>query len=122
MSYQPTAGISDYAATALNLFAGAKSGLQIGVAVLEDPYLPETACEVMRLSKAQAGENPGPRCAATSRADARKTTGVGLRYAVTPLRAYIWHRQNPWVIPAAVGAGLALIFYAGMLTGKRRKR
>jgi len=91
---------------------------QISAKVLADPFLPETACEVTRLSKAQAGMNPGPSCARTV---SSSSAGVGLRYVVSPLRVYVWHRQHPMVIPAAAIAGLALLFYAGYESGRSKR-
>jgi hypothetical protein len=91
---------------------------QISASVLADPYLPETACEIKRLSKAQAGLNPGPRCAGTVTSS---TAGIGLRYAVGPLRAYIFHRQYPYVIPALAALGLVGIYYLGYQSGKKSR-
>ena len=89
--------------------------------VLEDPYLPQASCEVMRLSRVSAGRAAGPRCAAPRLSRAQAQKGVGLRATVTPLRLMIFHKQYPWLAPLAGATILGGIFYLGYVTGKDRK-
>jgi hypothetical protein len=116
MSYQPV-GIDIWGAIGSAIQKAAPVA-EIGSAVLDDPFLPQTACEVKRLQKAQAGLNPGPRCATTV---SSSTKGIGLRYAVGPLRTYVFHRQYPFVIPTVAVLGLAGIYYLGYMHGKGKK-
>ena len=109
MSYTQTSGID------WNKVSGA---LEAGTKVLEDPHLQQLSCEIVRLSKANAGQNPGPPCArvvTTSRA------GVGLGVAVLPVKALTYQAQHPWFLPA-VGVGVVGIFVLiGYALGTARK-
>ncbi len=111
MSYQPQA-------LGLDLFKKGPAVLRAGAKILEDPYLPEVACEVMRLSDIEGGKPAGARCPPT-RVTAKMKKGVGLRYAVKPLRALIFHKQNPWVVPVVLLGTLGAIFYLGYTMGKK---
>ena len=102
------------------LFKQAQPALQVGAKILQDPYLPETACEITRLSNLEAGRAAGAACPRTSATQAQIAKGVGLRHAVTPLRFYIFHRQHPWVVPLAVAGVLGLTFWIGREVGKGR--
>ena len=110
---------SDVLSQAGEVWKKAQPALQAGSKILSDPYLPEAACEVIRLSNVIQGREPGPPCPRTPRTAITK--GVGLRHAVWPIRVYTFHRKNPWVIPLGVAATLGLIFYAGYRTGKGRR-
>jgi ElaB/YqjD/DUF883 family membrane-anchored ribosome-binding protein len=48
--------------------------------------------------------------------------GVGLKSALTPTRAFIFHRENPWALPVAIGGTVGLVFLAGYFIGKGRKK
>lgn len=97
--------------------------LDVGKSILEDPYLPQVTCEVLRLGKIERGQLPGPPCRSTvglSTAAVKK--GIGLRFAVTPLKVWSYQRQHPWLLPTVVAGVLGLTFLVGYNVGKRRKR
>lgn len=81
------------------------SALTAGTKVLQDPYLSQLTCEVLRLAKAQKGENPGPPCARTAAAPG----GVGLNVAILPVKALTYQKQHPWFLPV-VGVGVVGVF------------
>lgn len=85
--------------------------------ITQDPYLAEAACEIMRLSQLEQTGRPGARCRRTRPTSSRK--GIGLREVVSPLRAWIWHRQHPYVVPLAVMGLLGLTYYAGTQARRR---
>jgi hypothetical protein len=89
--------------------------------VVEDPFLGETACEVMRLSNLKRTGSPGPPCPRTDPRYRGSAKGVGLEKLVGPLRTYIGHRERPWALPALVGGAVLLIFYAGYGVGRGRR-
>ena len=97
--------------------AKVQPAFETGVAVVQDPYLPEMACEGKRLQNVKAGRQPGPNCPRTPRVAAG--TGVGLRHAVGPLRLYVRHKQHPWVAPTAIAGVLLLMFGLGYAAGKK---
>lgn len=82
--------------------------------IASDPYLPEVTCLVGELSALRHGQTPTP-CGKTQRG---LPGGVGLEDAVTPLRAYVYAKQNPWVFPVAVLAILGVPFLVGYSIGK----
>jgi hypothetical protein len=88
--------------------------------VIEDPALPEIACEVLRLNRVVSHQNPGLPCQRRVLTEADKRKGVGLYLAREPLRAYIWARQNPAL---AIGIGLGVVGIIGAIgyaIGRRR--
>lgn len=112
--------LDDLAKQGADLFKQAQPAIDIGTKILKDPYLPEMACELTRLSNLEAGKGPGPSCRRTVATPAQIAQGVGLRHAVGPLRLYIFHRQYPWVAPLAVAGLLGLTFWLGYEVGKGR--
>jgi hypothetical protein len=86
--------------------------------VVEDPYLPEVACQLLRLNAIERGMAPGGSCAKTTRR-AVPGKGIGLRYVAKPLRAAVWARQNPLAAAAVVGGAVFLIGYIGYAMGKK---
>jgi hypothetical protein len=97
------------------------SALTAAEGVAKDPYLQQVICEVLRVSKVEAGKDPGPPCLGPAPPGTVIPGGVGLRHAVWPLKVYSFHKRYPFVIPLAAAGLLGLIFYAGYATGKRRK-
>jgi hypothetical protein len=111
MSYVAQGATLDTIAPAI--FAAAK--------IVEDPAVPEIACEVIRLNKVMAGQNPGPPCQRRVLTPADKRKGVGLYVARQPLRAYVWARQHPGTT-LAIGAGIVLaIGLVGYTIGKKSR-
>lgn len=103
-----------------DIWESAQPAVQAGMAIVEDPYLPQVACEVLRLNKIQEGRPPGPRC--PKPINPKPNKGVGLVHAVKPLQAFVYARQNPWVVPAAVLGVVGISFGVGYWAGKRKRR
>jgi len=108
---------SDILSSAGDVWKKAAPALKAGSKILNDPYLPETACEVIRLSNVVGGRPPGPPCPKTP--PTAPSTGVGLRHAIVPIKIYSFHVKYPWAIPVGVAGLLGMVFYAGYRTGKR---
>jgi len=109
MSYHQALGIS------------LTEAIELGGKVVEDPFLPEFACEAKRFSNANKGLPTGLECPPTAPASAMSAKGIGLRNFVQPLRVYTFHKQNPWVFPAGVAAIAGLVYYLGFEAGKGSK-
>lgn len=90
-------------------------------AVADDPHLPEMVCHVFRLAKMEEGKDPGPPCPATS-IKYLPGKGVGLRYAIVPVRAVVKIRERPYLSAAAVGGIMLGIFALGFAFGRRATR
>jgi hypothetical protein len=87
--------------------------------VADDPHLPEVVCHVTRLAKIEQGTDPGPPCPKipTNQAPGR---GVGLRYAVVPVRVLVNVREHPiMAIASTAGILLGLVAF-GYALGRRR--
>lgn len=97
------------------------SATQAALKIAGDPYLQETACEVMRLSNVSRTGNPGAPCPRTDPRYRNSRAGVGLEQIVGPLRMFVLHRQYPWLLPVAGVTILGLAFYAGMEFGGGRR-
>jgi hypothetical protein len=86
-------------------------GLDIGGAIdaaskiIEDPALPETACNVLRLNRAVEGKETGKPCNRRIYTALDRQRGVGLHLTLAPLRAATWAHENP-VAALAIGAGV----------------
>lgn len=100
----------------------AATATQAALRIVQDPYLNEAACEVLRLSNTVRTGNPGGNCPRTSPRYRGTTQGVGLQHMVGPLRLYTLHRQKPWLAPVVVGGILMLTFYLGMEFQKGGRR
>jgi hypothetical protein len=110
---------NDVLSKAQTLWDRAGPTLKAGMAVIEDPYLPQVACEVLRLNAIQEGRRPGPKCPAPRNPSSKK--GVGLSYAVKPLQAFVYARQRPWIVPAAILGVVGLSFAAGYWARGRKR-
>ncbi len=97
--YAPTSG--DTAPTGKSLFSEGAQALQN---VLTDPALPRIQLLLAKLNKI----DPSP-------------SGIGLSDVVVPLRAYVYSKRNPWVVPVVVLAFLGIPLLAGYLTAKGRR-
>ncbi len=86
--------------------------------VVEDPYLPEVACQLLRLNAIERGMAPGRGCVQTTRRSA-SGKGIGLRYVAQPLRAAVWARQNPVAAIGIAASAVFLIGYIGYQIGKK---
>jgi len=85
--------------------------------VIEDPYLPEVACQLLRLNALERGMIPGAPCARTPKT--RTNKGIGMRYVAPPLRAAVWARQNRLAAIGIAAGAVFLIGYVGYQIGKR---
>ncbi len=87
--------------------------------VAEDPFLPEVVCQVLRLSAIEEGRSPGPPC---KRLVGRPAPGrgIGLRYAVMPLRVAVKVRERPVMAMIGVGAVLLGLVAFGYGLGHQR--
>jgi hypothetical protein len=93
----------------------------VGQRVMSDPHLQETVCEGIRVLRVLDNKPAGAPCRRTAPVSkARLDRGVGLQGALLPARAFIFHRQNPWALPVAIGGTVGLVFLAGYFIGKRK--
>lgn len=93
------------------------SVINAAAAVVQDPCLNDVADLVLRLHAAEvraagptamAGDVPPP------------AVGIGLCYAVTPLKIAAFASENRWVLPIGILATVGTIFLAGMAFGGKR--
>lgn len=92
-----------------------KSVATIGVSVVQDPALPEVTGLLLKLVALEGkskGQTTGGGTTVTGK-------GIGLRYAVRPLKVVVRVREQPWLVPVVGGGLIALIFGLGYATGKR---
>lgn len=124
LSWSDVTGVLQKGANLLQQGADAASAapaiIDAAKGVAEDPYLKEAVCNVNRLRAVNAGQYPGPPCPPTP-PGANPNKGIGLRYAITPLHAAVYARQNPWVVPLGAAVVLGIPFLLGMAVGKRGK-
>ena len=94
------------------------SAVEAASKVIEDPYLPEVTCHLLRLNRISRGENPGAPCSRTVVTAAQRGKGVGMGIAAKGLRVFAWARTNPGLaIGVGVGA-VGLVFGLGYLVGR----
>lgn len=99
-----------------DIIKSAAGGVVAALDVASDPYLPEAVCRIAQLKQIEAGTAAG-NCPTTPQG---LPGGVGLRNAVTPLRAYVYAQQHKWVYPAALAALVGLPLLIGYQLGKGR--
>jgi len=92
------------------------SALSTAADVAGDPYLPEVICRIQQLKNIDRGETVAT-CIDTPEGVAG---GVGLRNAMTPLRAYVYAQQNKWVYPLAVAAMIGIPMWLGYELGRAK--
>lgn len=95
------------------------SAIQAASKIAEDPFLPEVICQILRLNKISAGQDPGPACPPTMVSAGREGKGIGLSVAVSPLRAFAWSRAHPIPAMAAAIGAVGAVFLLGYFTGRR---
>jgi hypothetical protein len=106
----------------MSLLGKIAPAIQAAGKVIEDPYLPEISCHLLRLNKITRGVPAGPPCPRTAVSPTARPKGIGLSTAAKPLRAWVWAKENP-IIAAAAGASIVgLIWGVGYRMGKKRKR
>jgi hypothetical protein len=104
------------------LLSKGSQALKLAQRALKDPHLQEVLCEANRVALVLDRKNPGARCRRTGKVSkAQLQQGIGLKGALLPARAFIFHRRNPWVLPAAIGGTVGLVFLMGYFVGKVNK-
>lgn len=88
--------------------------------VTEDPYLTETVCHALRLSKLEDKLDPGPPC--TVRNFGKPTKGIGLHKIIKPLRFYVRTQEHKWLLPALVVGGVSGLLLLGYTLGRKSCR
>lgn len=86
--------------------------------VLEDPYLPELTCLVMRLNAIQESRDPGLPCKRTPKG---LPGGIGLEDVITPVRIFAGIKQKPALGILGIILVLGGIAGLGYLVGKGKK-
>jgi hypothetical protein len=105
----------------MSLLGKIAPAIQAASKVVEDPYLPEVSCHILRLNRIAKDQNPGAPCPRTTVSPHTKK-GIGLSAAAKPLRAWVWARENPIVAVAAGTSVIGLIWGLGYYSGKKRRR
>lgn len=91
-------------------YAGKVGGVvQATSAILDDPALPKVTGLIMEINSLQPPARPG----------SSKPAGIGLKYAVAPLKAYKFALQNKWAAPAAAVVLLGIPFFIGYSLRRR---
>jgi hypothetical protein len=105
------------------LLKAGQAGAAVATRITADPHLQEALCEGLRVLNVLDNKPAGKPCRRTGPvSQARMARGVGLKSALTPTRAFIFHRENPWALPVAIGGTVGLVFLAGYFIGKGRKK
>ncbi len=81
--------------------------------VASDPCLYTVADQINQLHEAEAA-------AAGPSVPTPATAGIGLCKIVTPLKAVVWAKKNPWVFAAGAAIVVGTIFGAGYRYGRRK--
>lgn len=89
-------------------------------AIVTDPCLSPVAQLVLRLHAAEQPKRPSPRPGVPPPPPPPPTQGIGLCYAVKPLKALVYVRERPWVGVAAAAAVVGGIFLLGRASVRRR--
>ncbi len=98
--------------------------MDIGTAVLkiaQDPHLKEVVCHVLRLNALERGVKLPATCTKIPEA-AGPGKGIGLRYAVGPLRMFVATREKPYLLPLVVGGTALGVFLLGFFAGRGGKK
>lgn len=97
-----------------NIIGQGEEIVDIAEALVEDPYLPETACRVLQLQDLEAGKRPRD----CKKEPPGKRGGIGLRRTIGPLRTYVWSVENPALAVAAASAAVGGVFLLGYVFGR----
>lgn len=97
---------------------GITSVASAAAAVVGDPCLPTVANLVLQLHESeQPRARPGQPAQPST-----PVKGIGLCYAVKPLRAVVWVKEKPIRGALILGGVVGAIFLAGYATGHSRSR
>ena len=100
---------------------GTASDVANKVAMLAgDPALP-TVVDLVKQLYALEASRPGGPPAPKPTGPVNYKAGIGLSAAVGPLKAILYVRKNPWVVPAAVAGILGLPLLLGFTLGRASK-
>jgi hypothetical protein len=86
--------------------------------IIDDPYLPETACQVDRLYQARKGYKVRT---CTPTVPGQGGSGVGLNRAIPALKFFVYAQQNKWVLPTTVAAIVGIPFLLGLSIGRKKR-
>jgi hypothetical protein len=118
-----TSDIANLIKNAPALLSVAKSTVRIAGQVAADPYLKETICVAQRVVNALGNKKPGPPCRRTGPVSAAQLKrGANLGKLLPAARAIVFHKKNPWVVPAVAVGTVGLIFWMGYFVGKSKKK
>ena len=98
-----------------DLLSSIESAAGAGAEIATDPYLSETVCHIQQLAQIRAGQGVQA-CAQTA---AGLPGGIGLDALQTPLRAYVYAKQNVWAIPLAIAVAFGIPFLLGYEMGEK---
>jgi hypothetical protein len=93
--------------------------LPAATAVATDPCLGQVATLVRRLHDL---EQPRRTASGAPVAPAPPTKGIGLCQAVTPLRAVVYIKERPWILPVGAICLIGGLMGLGYVLGATRKR
>jgi hypothetical protein len=85
--------------------------------VIDDPYLPETACRVTQVYQARH-DLPVKTCTPT--VAGAGSSGIGLNRAIPVMRYVTYAERHKWVYPVTVAAILGIPFLLGYQMGRGR--
>ncbi len=94
---------------------------QAAIKIIDDPHLPEVACQVLRLNKIEEGKPLGTPCAKIPK-NYKPGQGIGLRYAAGPLRVFVKSREKPWLTYIVIGSTFGVVFLAGYMVGRPTRK
>ena len=89
--------------------------------VVDDPYLPETACRVNQIYDARHKYLVTP-CTETPKPAPGQVSGIGLGRAMPILRFAAYAEANKWVYPATAAAVIGIPFLVGYLAGRKQRK
>ncbi len=94
----------------------------IATAVVSDPCLTQVATLARRLYDIEQASPTKPAAPGVPRPPAPPMPGIGLCKAVTPLKAVVFVRERPWILPVGVigivGGLIGLGYVLGATRGK----
>lgn len=85
--------------------------------VVEDPCLGQVTAMLLYLHKLEQPVVP----VGVPKPPVPPVKGIGLCKAVTPLKAVVWVRERPWVVPLGVLGIVGGLVGVGYVMGKRKR-
>jgi len=90
-------------------------------AVATDPHMQEVVCHIMRLKALEEGQKDPGTCKLIP-TNYLPGKGVGLRYAVVPLRYLVEARKHPITTALLIAGAIGAIYGIGFIFGKEAGR